>query len=245
MLKAYVAGLGFAIALGWITRGRLSGITRLRMRSTWLLWLALALQLSQYVPALRLDPASPGHRVLLVLSYAAAASWLLRNVAVQRNRGLRIGLTIASLGWALNAAVVVANNGMPVSTAASRQAGNPGTLANSALERGQMYKHVLATSATPLRPLGDVIPLRSLHAVVSPGDVVLWLGVLITVAAAMRLDRVRTRQIAWISPAALLPAESAPLPEESAPGLNSERANSKHPEETPPTAAHRRGKEVR
>ncbi len=235
MLEAYVAGLGFAVILGRISGGRLAGITRLRMRSTWLLWLALALQLSQYVPVLRVDPAGAGHRVLLGLSYAAAASWLLRSGAVQRNRGLRIGLAIVGLGWALNAAVVVANNGMPVSTAASWQAGTPGALVNSTLERGQMYKHVRATSATRLQPLGDVIPLRLLHAVVSPGDVVLWLGVLITVAAAMRLDRVRTGQITPTSPA-------APLPTESRTGWLRARADSRHAEET--TAAHRRGKEV-
>jgi hypothetical protein len=235
MLEAYVAGLGFAVFLGRISGGRLAGITRLPMRSTWLLWLALALQLSQYVPVLRVDPAGAGHRVLLGLSYAAAALWLSRSGAVQPNRSVRIGLAIVGLGWALNATVVVANNGMPVSTAASWQAGTPSVLANSALERGQMYKHVRATSATRLQPLGDVIPLRSLHAVASPGDVILWLGVLITVAAAMRLDRVRTGQITPASPA-------APLPAESRTGRLGTRADSRHAAET--TAAHRRGKEV-
>ncbi|MGH3159256.1 MAG: DUF5317 family protein [Streptosporangiaceae bacterium] len=195
MIGAYLVGLGFAVALGWLIGGRLAGIARLRMRSLWLLWLALALQLSQYVPAFRLGPAGAGHRVLLVVSYGSVALWLLRNVAAQRNRGLRIGLAVVGLGWALNAAVVVVNNGMPVSRAATQRAGAPAAFTDSALERGDLYKHVLSTSATHLRPLGDVIPVPLLHGVVSPGDVVLWLGILITVIAAMCFVGVRKGSI--------------------------------------------------
>lgn len=194
MIIAYIVGIGFAVALGWLIGGRLAGIARLRMRSMWLLWLALALQLSQYAPAFRLGPAGAGHRVLLVMSYGSVALWLLRNVAVQRHRGLRIGLAVVGFGWALNAAAVVVNNGMPVSTAATQRAGAPAAFTDSALEQGDLYKHVLSTSATHLRPLGDVIPLPLLHEVVSPGDVVLWLGILITVVAAMCFVSVREDQ---------------------------------------------------
>ncbi|MGH3171413.1 MAG: DUF5317 family protein [Trebonia sp.] len=194
MIGAYLVGLGFAVALGWMIGGRLAGIARLRMRSMWLLWLALALQLSQYVPAFRLGPAGAGHRVLLVVSYGSVALWLLRNVAAQRDRGLRTGLAVIGLGWALNAAAVVVNNGMPVSTAASERGDAPAAFTNSALEQGDLYKHVLSTSATHLRFLGDVIPLPLLHEVVSPGDAVLWLGILMTIVAAMRFDGARKGQ---------------------------------------------------
>jgi hypothetical protein len=191
---------------------------QMRVQFAWLLWLALALQCSQYVPALRLDPAGTGHRVLLLVSYGIAAAWLLLNVARRRQDdqlgqyglwgqyGLRAGIAVAGLGWALNAVVVVADNGMPVSTAAGKRAGIIHAVLGPAIWRGQLYKHTHATSAAWLRPLGDVIPLRPLHAVVSPGDLILWIGVVITIAAAMGTARVGAGQIAV---AAAAPAPGA------------------------------------
>jgi hypothetical protein len=179
---------------------------QMRVQFTWLLWLALALQCSQYLPALRLDPAGAGHRGLLLVSYGTAAAWLLLNVARQRQYGLRAGIAVAGLGWALNAVVVVADNGMPVSTVAGKRAGIIHAVSGPAVWRGQLYKHIHATSAAWLRPLGDVIPLRPLHAVVSPGDLILWIGVVITIAAAMGTARVGAGQIAA---AAAAPAPGA------------------------------------
>jgi hypothetical protein len=179
---------------------------RLRVRFAWLLWLALALQLSQYTPVLRLHPAGAGHRLLLLASYGTAAAWLLLNAARQRHYGLRAGIAVASLGWALNTVVVVADNGMPVSAAAGKRAGIIHAALGPAIYRGQLYKHLPVTSVTWLRPLGDVIPLRPLHAVVSPGDLVLWLGVVITIAAAMGTARVGAAQISSASAAPAAPA---------------------------------------
>ena len=209
MLAFYGGLLALGIALGWMTGGRLSGIMQLRVQFTWLLWLGLVLQGSQYVPALRLDPSGAGHRLLLLTSYGTAAAWLLLNAARQRNYGLRAGITVVSLGWALNAAVVVANNGMPVSVAASKRAGIIHAASGSAIYHGQLYKHIYETSATWLRPLGDVIPVRPLHAVVSPGDLALWLGVVITIAAAMGTARMGAGQNSAASASPAAPPQGA------------------------------------
>ena len=177
MLAFYGGLLALGIALGWMTGGRLSGIMQLRVQFTWLLWLGLVLQGSQYVAALRLDPSGAGHRLLLLASYGTAAAWLLLNAARQRNYGLRAGIIHAASG--------------------------------SAIYHGQLYKHIYATSATWLRPLGDVIPVRPLHAVVSPGDLALWFGVVITIAAAMGTARMGAGQNSAASASPVAPPQGA------------------------------------
>ena len=77
------------------------------------------------------------------------------------------GAALVAVGGALNLLVVVLNHGMPV---------DPGAVAAAAAVMPADGLHVVATDATLLRPLADVIPLGVAHAVYSIGDFVIALG---------------------------------------------------------------------
>jgi hypothetical protein len=174
----FISGPLLGVALGYARRGSLRRLARLRFDHLWLVWLALALQTSEYLPQvhdvradLGVSPAVP--------SYGLLGLWLIINTA--RFTGLlRISMAIVVLGWAMNVAVMAANGGMPVAPAAQQRAND-----TAPVEEGQLFKHVVATSETDLAWLGDSIPVRPLRMVISAGDIALWLGVIATVAVVM------------------------------------------------------------
>jgi len=97
---------------------------------------------------------------------------------------LRISwLWLALTGAALNTAVIAANGGrMPVSAQVIRDVS-----ARVVLDGATGPFYVLAGPETPLAPLGDTLPLVAggVGVILSPGDVLLALGVVATVQAGM------------------------------------------------------------
>lgn len=169
--------------LGWARGGRLRHLADQSFGALPLLWSAVALQLalgSRLTASLSADTRFG----FVLASYALSGTWLVLNTARRgRQRAFRLGLGLVAAGWLLNAAAVVPNRGMPVSLAAYRTAGlDP----RSSVGDGHLYKHVPAGPGTALRPLGDVIPVPPLKAVVSIGDLVMLAGVPLLVAALMR-----------------------------------------------------------
>lgn len=162
-----VAVLVLALALVPLGGGRLRRLRSLRLRSPWLLWLALG--------ALVVLIAFPGEETpwriaLNVAVYPLGLAWVWMNRHVP-------GMWIVGLGAACNLAAIFANGGvMPASARALQIAGlppEPGIFTNSA---------VLADPR--LLFLGDVIPTPSwlpLANVVSPGDVLIVLGLAYTI----------------------------------------------------------------
>jgi hypothetical protein len=157
---AVVVVLGATLLAG----GRLSALGRLRVRSVWLLLVALALQiLITEVVASR----APGW----VDDTVHVGSYLLAAVFVWRNRRLP-GLLLLGAGAALNGLVIALNGGeLPASASALAAAGihqRPGAFANS----GRLAHPVLAW-------LGDVaatpawLPFRNVFSV---GDLLILAG---------------------------------------------------------------------
>jgi hypothetical protein len=95
-------------------------------------------------------------------------------------------MLIVLAGWLLNAAAIVPNAGMPVSSAALRSAGTP---PGYSMTRGHLSKHVTADHDRVLRPLGDVIGVsfgNQRGVVFSIGDIFfLMIGLCVILVSAM------------------------------------------------------------
>jgi hypothetical protein len=157
-----VAVLVVTLALVPRGGGHLSRLRSLRLRSPWLLWLALGAQV-----ALIAFPGeeTPWRIALNVATYPLGLAWVWINRTVP-------GMWVVGIGAACNLTAILANGGaMPASARALEIAGlstDPELFANSA---------VLADPR--LLFLGDVIPTPSwapFANVVSVGDVLIVLG---------------------------------------------------------------------
>lgn len=173
--------LVLGILAGFATGGRIGALSKLSLRLPFLLLAALAVQVllgTSLTSSMRGDL----RLALLTATYVAVGVWLAANLP-GRPKALAVGLGVTGVGWLLNMAVVVANGGMPVSARALARIG----LGTAALAGGGPFgKHVLLTTKSVLGGLGDTIALPALGTVVSVGDLVMVVGLVIAVAAAMR-----------------------------------------------------------
>ena len=169
-LVVLVAALAVGLALG----GRFARLGQLPLRHGWLVLVAVAVQAGGAFAGGSLYPIG------------LAASAVLVAVFLAGNRGVP-GTGLVALGLLANALVVGLNGAMPVSAHASGRAG----ISTQDLLAGTDPRHELASSATRLRELGDVIPvLLPFHPeVVSAGDVLVAAGLAQLVVLGMRRRR--------------------------------------------------------
>lgn len=194
--------LGAGAAVGLLRGGRLRHLASLHLRATALVVCAVALELT-----LRWTDASL-HLGILLTTYALVGGWLVVNWA-GRGRWLRVALGLIAVGACLNLAAIAPSHGMPVSTSAL---GEVAGAAPTSIAQGHLSKHVPSTSASPLRWLGDAIPLASLRAVISVGDVALAAGIALFVAAAMgtEADEAGARDAQAVAPTRVRQSPSRP-----------------------------------
>jgi hypothetical protein len=151
VLALLVGGL-----IGLCTGGRPRYVSQHRVRAWWLLLVGVLLEFA----AARLDLGSPGTgNALVVLGYLS----LLAFAAF--NRSL-VGMGVVAVGLAANALVIGINGGMPV---------RPAAVAAARVDYGRL--HHAEGPGDRLSWLGDVIPARRLHLVLSFGDLILAVGV--------------------------------------------------------------------
>ena len=101
------------------------------------------------------------------------------------------GLGLIGAGVVLNAIVMALNGGMPVSQFALAAAGFPKTMN---VAEGHFYKHIAMTDLTRLRMLGDIIPFHLARTVLSPGDLLMLMGIaVVSWTATARPARARVR----------------------------------------------------
>lgn len=142
-------------------------------------WLALAGVVLQFIPV-----GGATATVLLYASFATLLAFAAINIRAQ-------GFALILVGLALNAIVIVANNGMPVTRNALEHSHQSATLADLVEDGGA--KHHLADDDTALLPLGDVIPLGTpFDQAISVGDVCVQLGVAWFIVFAMPRRRPAT-----------------------------------------------------
>ena len=161
------------IVAGLLARGRLDNLAAFRFRWGWLAVLGLLVQVVLFTPAG--DRLAGGFGpALYVLSTLAVFVAVLRNIRLA-------GMAIVALGALANLAAITANGGfMPTTATALAAAGldGPGESTNSV---------VLANPA--LQPLTDIFAIPAtwpLANVFSVGDVLIGLGIVVVLAAAMR-----------------------------------------------------------
>ena len=171
ILYAFPIGL----LAGWLLGGRLDGLLALRLR-----WVPLALVGLIVQVVLFTEPFGSWPAGLVPAVYQA--STLMVFVAVLRNLTVP-GVAIIAVGAACNLAAIVANGGwMPADPAALDSVGG--------LPDGASNSIVIADPV--LGPLTDLFALPSwlpLSNVFSVGDVLIGVGIAVTIALAMRRPR--------------------------------------------------------
>ncbi len=117
---------------------------------------------------------------LIDLCIAVLLLWLNREAL--RSLALRWGLGLTALGIGLNAIPVVLVGAMPISQSAALRAGVPRDLVFPPT-RGYVGSTEVATW---IRPLGDWMAVPGLEKVLSPGDLLLFVGLAIVVGVVLR-----------------------------------------------------------
>ncbi|MCR4398294.1 MAG: DUF5317 domain-containing protein [Firmicutes bacterium] len=175
IVEAFILSIIVALLRG----GELSGLARVRLRSAWLAFAPLAVQLAVFLfepVRFQLREAIP---YLHALTYVFAGAFVLANANVP-------GMKIMGLGAASNALVITANGGyMPASSAALTGAGMIPVL--QALASGPHHNSVLIDGRTVLWFLGDIFyvpPPFPTPNVFSVGDVLIAAGCFLFVQAA-------------------------------------------------------------
>jgi hypothetical protein len=180
-----LAVLALALAVSFILGGRLEGLGRIHVRHSYLILLALAIQILVFSAAWQASLSGSAWSSLLYglsLALLLAAVWVNRRVP---------GLALLGVGLCCNALVILSNGGhMPASLAALRQAGI--LAADAAFDTLQANNSGLIGPGTALWFLGDVFAVPAavpLANVFSVGDVLIALGGAWFIWAATRPER--------------------------------------------------------
>ena len=168
-----------ATVAGLLAGGTLRDFPSVKIRGA---WLALAGVVLQFIPF--------GGAIGTAFLYASFATLVAFAAINIRARGFALIL----IGLALNAVVIVANQGMPVTRDALEGSNQSTTLAQLITDGGA--KHHLADDDTVLLVLGDsiVIP-QPIGVAVSVGDLCVYLGVAWCFVASIRPPERRTVRI--------------------------------------------------
>ena len=168
ILYALVIGL----VIGFIAGGRPAGLAQLQFRWPWVMLGGLLVQVALFseLVAPRVGDAGPP-------IYAASTAAVV--LAVIANRRIT-GMLVVALGAACNFAAIVANGGyMPASLDAIQGHGPVTTV----------YSNSVVSPDPALAPLTDIFALPAwlpFANVFSVGDVLIGVGVIIVIVAAMR-----------------------------------------------------------
>jgi MFS transporter, DHA3 family, macrolide efflux protein len=204
LLSSILLGL----VVGALAGGQLPRLADLRLRWVWLLGAALAVRLLAGLMVRTDVEADLAGAWGLPLTYGLIVVWLYRNWNVS-------GLQVAAIGVTLNILAVLLNAGkMPVWEGALLASGL--TLADLV---GDPFHVVLGAGMTAGQFIaagglfGDVvpIPIPILRDVVSVGDVLLWLGIVWAVVAAMTRPVAASRRAIALGASPLRPMARSEL----------------------------------
>ena len=173
------------LLLGLLAGGRPSNIGRRRLR--W--WAPLVVGVVLQAAAELFDVDGDAGLGMVLASYACLVLFGLANLRL-------VGMSVVLAGLAANAAVIVANSGMPVRADAITAAGVATPEEVAGLDFGA--KRHLERPGDRFVLLGDVIPVRPTREVLSFGDLVLAAGVADVLFRLLRPVRARRRSAAVV-----------------------------------------------
>lgn len=150
-MSFFIVVLAGALGVALLTGGSLRRVLETRLRSTWALFTALAIQVA--LDLFWSGPSGVSH-FLLVVSYLLLLGFCVANLALK-------GMSVVTFGIALNALVITVNGGMPIRT----DPGYPETV-----------KHHAERPSDSLTFLGDIIVLPPLNQALSFGDLIMLVG---------------------------------------------------------------------
>jgi len=168
------------IVIGLLIGGRLERLSQIRFEWAWLAVLGLVLQVVLFSTSIG---ASLGNGVGEAL-YVASTGMVL--VAVWRNLAVP-GLALVALGAISNLVVIVANDGVMPTTV--------GALTAAGLSVEDSFSNSAVVENPVLAPLTDIFAIPAglpFANVFSVGDVLIALGIVVTIAIGMRRGDPRT-----------------------------------------------------
>jgi hypothetical protein len=163
-----------ALVVGRLLGGRLSALAETRIRGAWLAFAAIGIQLVAFpVDLLPWSTPTAVSSGLWLASYALLAAMLAVNARLP-------GTPLIAIGLVSNVLAIVANGGlMPVRAAALRAAGSAYHVHNNSIRLAQPHLAALVDRwAAP-----EWVPLANVYSV---GDVLIAVGTVVAIVAAMR-----------------------------------------------------------
>jgi hypothetical protein len=177
---AIVGGVALVVVL--VTRGSFSQLFRLPIQSIWMVLVALAIQILLAfveIPANRLDDLGFG---LVMASYAFLLAFCFVNLRISM-------MWVIGLGIALNALVIGLNQGMP--TRDNEVTTRSGRTIEEPIERTAKHRPESGDDLLPF--LGDRLQVPyPVDEVISIGDVVIGLGIILVCYQGSRVRRRRS-----------------------------------------------------
>jgi hypothetical protein len=176
----FVATIALAIIVVVATRGSFERLGHLSFRMWWLLFLGLAIQIALEVVDFPKDRIEDVGFAILLLSYVAILAFCLVNRSVR-------GMTLITVGVALNVLVIALNQGMPTKDDVRERNGRE---VHVPIE--QTVKHRPQENGDLLGFLGDVITVPGFpNQQFSIGDIVMGLGIIDLCFEGSRVPRRR------------------------------------------------------
>jgi hypothetical protein len=197
MFILYAVPLG--LLLGLLLGGRLAGLGEIRFRWAGLAVFGFAIQVVLFSDPVTARIGDMGPAVYV-------ASTALVFVAVLRNVAIR-GMPLVAAGAGSNLAAIVANGGyMPASPSAAAELGRGAS---------ESYSNSAIVETPALAPLTDVIALPQwlpFTNIVSIGDILIAVGIVVVIVAAMRAGRTqRPVDETPTQPTSPVPSGNAPV----------------------------------
>jgi MFS family permease len=162
----------FGVLLAWLLGADPRRLALVRLRASWIVFVALAFQLMLFTPASGVLHLPVSETTTHIVTYGALLGFVAANLE-------QPGFAIAFLGCNFNAMVIFVNGGhMPVSLASWTATGRSA----AELTRDGVYNNVVLAHHANLGWLGDVFPLPRMVPLtnsLSIGDLLIVLGVVI------------------------------------------------------------------